>query len=93
MILGGKIEILCSFLYCFRNPALEDQAIDRVHRIGQKREVFVTRLTIESSVEDRILLLQGKKRTLIEGALGDSGIEKSKVTMSDLMALFNHKKS
>ncbi|KAI9203791.1 SNF2 family N-terminal domain-containing protein [Polychytrium aggregatum] len=43
------------------NPALEDQAIDRVHRIGQTRDVLVTRLTIVSTVEDRILKLQEKK--------------------------------
>ncbi|KAJ3393912.1 hypothetical protein HDU92_007392 [Lobulomyces angularis] len=53
------------------NPAVEDQAIDRVHRIGQTRNVKVTRLVIANTVEDRILDLQNKKRELIDGAIGD----------------------
>jgi len=51
------------------NPAIEDQAIDRVHRIGQTREVVVTRFIIRDSVEERILRLQDKKRQLADGAL------------------------
>lgn len=43
------------------NPALEDQAIDRVYRIGQTRNVQVVRLLIKDSVEQRILDLQKKK--------------------------------
>ncbi|KAJ3224554.1 hypothetical protein HK099_008235 [Clydaea vesicula] len=54
-----------------KNPAVEDQAIDRVHRIGQTRNVKVTRLVIANTVEDRILDLQNKKRELIDGAIGD----------------------
>lgn len=40
------------------NPTTEDQAIDRAHRIGQTRPVTVSRLTIQDTVEDRILALQ-----------------------------------
>lgn len=40
------------------NPTTEDQAIDRAHRIGQTRPVSVSRLTVENTVEDRILALQ-----------------------------------
>ena len=40
------------------NPTTEDQAIDRAHRIGQKRPVSVYRLTVKDTVEDRILALQ-----------------------------------
>ena len=40
------------------NPAVEQQAIDRTHRIGQVKEVFVHRITIAGTVEDRILELQ-----------------------------------
>ncbi|RUS15875.1 P-loop containing nucleoside triphosphate hydrolase protein [Endogone sp. FLAS-F59071] len=43
------------------NPAVEDQAIDRVHRIGQRLEVHVTRLKIKDTVEERIIALQEKK--------------------------------
>ncbi|KAJ3182136.1 hypothetical protein HDU85_003178 [Gaertneriomyces sp. JEL0708] len=45
------------------NPALEDQAIDRVHRIGQTKPVEVIRLAVEGTVEDRINALQSKKVT------------------------------
>lgn len=44
------------------NPALENQAIDRVHRIGQKKTVDVHRIFINNTVEDRILELQRKKQ-------------------------------
>lgn len=44
------------------NPALENQAIDRVHRIGQMKDVVVHRIFINNTVEDRILELQRKKQ-------------------------------
>jgi SNF2 family DNA or RNA helicase len=46
------------------NPAVEAQAIDRVHRIGQGRPVFAYRLVARDTVEERILELQSRKRTL-----------------------------
>ncbi|MCU0231645.1 MAG: DEAD/DEAH box helicase [Acidobacteria bacterium] len=52
------------------NPAAEDQAADRAHRIGQDRPVLVTRLVAEATVEERILALQQRKRALAEAALG-----------------------
>ena len=55
----------------FWNPYVEEQAIDRAHRIGQMRPVQVHRILIPNTVEDRILALQEKKRTLIEGALDE----------------------
>ena len=51
------------------NPAVEEQAIDRVHRIGQRKTVFVTRITINDTVDERILQLQKKKRDLVEMAV------------------------
>lgn len=56
------------------NPATEDQAIDRVHRIGQTREVIVYRFIIEGTVEERILELQEKKRNLAQGALSGGAL-------------------
>lgn len=44
------------------NPALENQAIDRVHRIGQTKDVEVHRIFIKNTVEDRILELQKRKQ-------------------------------
>ncbi|KAJ1630699.1 P-loop containing nucleoside triphosphate hydrolase protein, partial [Pavlovales sp. CCMP2436] len=46
------------------NPAVEEQAIDRVHRIGQTRAVTVKRVVMRESVEQRILQLQERKRCL-----------------------------
>lgn len=56
----------------FWNPYIEEQAIDRAHRIGQQREVHIHRILVEQTVEDRILELQDKKREVIEGALDEN---------------------
>ena len=53
------------------NPAVEAQAADRTHRIGQTRPVFVYRLVAAGTVEERILALQDSKRALMDAALGD----------------------
>lgn len=55
------------------NPFIEAQAVDRAHRIGQRREVKVHRLLVEGTVEDRILALQESKRGLVEAALDEGG--------------------
>ncbi len=55
----------------FWNPYIEEQAIDRAHRIGQQKPVDVHRILVPNTVEDRILALQEKKRELIEGALDE----------------------
>ncbi|KAG8079555.1 hypothetical protein GUJ93_ZPchr0007g5958 [Zizania palustris] len=52
------------------NPGVEEQAMDRVHRIGQTKEVKVVRLIVKCSIEERMLELQEKKRRLISGAFG-----------------------
>lgn len=73
------------------NPAVEDQAIDRVHRIGQKKDVHVVKLKIRDSVEDRILALQEKKRAIADAALGKEGLQvlgRRRLTMRDVMSLF-----
>ena len=55
----------------FWNPYIEEQAIDRAHRIGQLRPVRVHRVLVPETVEDRILALQEQKRQIIEGALDE----------------------
>ncbi|KAL6235897.1 hypothetical protein BDW75DRAFT_127428 [Aspergillus navahoensis] len=55
----------------FWNPYVEEQAIDRAHRIGQLREVHVHRILVPETVEDRIIELQDKKRAIIDGALDE----------------------
>ena len=73
----------------FWNPYVEDQAIDRAHRIGQVKEVFVHRLLIENTVEDRIIDLQEKKRELISGALDEGGsMNVSRLDVRELAYLF-----
>lgn len=51
------------------NPALESQATDRAYRIGQKNPVFVYKLITAGTIEEKILMLQQKKRALFEGIL------------------------
>ncbi|KAK3777641.1 hypothetical protein RRG08_021753 [Elysia crispata] len=54
------------------NPASEEQCFDRCHRLGQTKDVVVTRFVIDDTVEDRMLELQEKKRQLMKGAFGRS---------------------
>jgi SNF2 family DNA or RNA helicase len=70
------------------NPAAEDQAADRAHRIGQDRPVMVYRLVAKDTVEERILALQEKKRGLADVALGDAG-QAYGITKDDLLALLD----
>jgi SNF2 family DNA or RNA helicase len=57
------------------NPAVEAQAIDRAHRIGQTRQVMATRLVARDTVEEKILELQASKRALADAILGqDQGV-------------------
>jgi superfamily II DNA or RNA helicase len=66
------------------NPAAEDQAADRAHRIGQNRPVIVYRLVSEDTVEERIIALQQKKRALSEAALGGAA---GALSREDLLSL------
>jgi superfamily II DNA or RNA helicase len=68
------------------NPAVEDQAADRAHRIGQERPVMIYRLVAANTVEERILELQQRKRAIGEAALGDAATAAS-LTREDLLAL------
>jgi SNF2 family DNA or RNA helicase len=56
------------------NPAVEAQAIDRVHRIGQGRPVTAYRLIAQDTVEAKILALQAHKRALFDRVFDDTGI-------------------
>ncbi len=68
------------------NPAVEDQAADRAHRIGQTRPVLVHKLIAEDTVEARILELQQRKRSLADAALAGADAAAS-LTREDLLAL------
>jgi SWI/SNF-related matrix-associated actin-dependent regulator of chromatin subfamily A3 len=54
-------------------PAIEDQAIDRVHRLGQTRPTTVFRLVMEGSIEERVLGIQEEKRKLMRAAFQEKG--------------------
>lgn len=69
------------------NPAVEAQAADRAHRIGQERPVLVYRLVAQGTVEERILKLQDKKRALFEAALSEAA-SATAITREDLLELF-----
>jgi SNF2 family DNA or RNA helicase len=68
------------------NPAVEDQAADRAHRIGQTQPVEIHRLVAADTVEERVLELQQRKRGLADAALADAATA-SALTRDDLLAL------
>ena len=68
------------------NPASEDQATDRAHRIGQDQKVFVYRLLTEQTIEQKVADLQRSKRGLVDGLLGPDG--GGAISAEDLEALF-----
>ncbi len=69
------------------NPAAENQASDRAHRIGQDKPVFVYKLIVAGSIEERIVALQEKKAALADGILGNDEAALEKFGESDLAAL------
>jgi SNF2 family DNA or RNA helicase len=70
------------------NPAVEDQAADRAHRIGQDKPVMVYRMVAGDTVEERILELQERKRRLADAALSEAGTATA-ITRDDLLALLS----
>lgn len=70
------------------NPAVEDQATGRAHRIGQLNPVFVYKLYTEGTVEEKILGLQERKRSLTAGVLGDGEHASPTLTADDLRVMF-----
>ena len=72
------------------NPAVEDQATDRAHRIGQKNHVNAFRLIAEDTIESRVLDMQRRKRTIMKSVgLGDDAQTISKLTWADVQKLLD----
>ena len=71
------------------NPAVEAQAIDRTHRIGQKNKVIAYRLLTRDSVEEKIRILQHQKTALVTNILGDEGFA-SNLGVEDLQFILSH---
>jgi hypothetical protein len=69
------------------NPAVENQAIDRAHRIGQNSHVIAYRLLTRDSVEEKIRTLQNQKQEMITGVLGEEGFSRN-LKLDDLRFLF-----
>ena len=70
------------------NPAVEDQASDRAHRIGQTKSVFVYKLIAADTVEERIVELQERKAELATLALSDEGMSLPAIDAGDIDYLF-----
>uniref|UniRef100_A0A8B9RQH6 Transcription termination factor 2 n=1 Tax=Accipiter nisus TaxID=211598 RepID=A0A8B9RQH6_9AVES len=70
------------------NPALEDQACDRIYRVGQQKDVVIHRFVCEGTVEEKILQLQKNKKVLAQQVLSGKGEAFTKLTLADLKILF-----
>ena len=72
------------------NPAVEAQATDRAHRIGQKKTVYVMKMIASGSVEERVLALQKKKEAVISATVSttDSAIME-KLSSEDIASLLS----
>ncbi|XP_069862535.1 transcription termination factor 2 [Dipodomys merriami] len=70
------------------NPSLEDQACDRIYRVGQQKDVVIHRFVCAGTVEEKILALQEKKKDLAKQVLSGSAESVTKLTLADLKVLF-----
>jgi SNF2 family DNA or RNA helicase len=91
---GGVGLNLTEASYCFLvdpwwNPAVEAQAIDRIHRIGQSKKVFAYRLITKGSIEEKILKLQQSKRDVSNNILATDESLLKQMSTEDLQFLFS----
>ncbi|KAJ1112265.1 hypothetical protein NDU88_000533 [Pleurodeles waltl] len=84
-LIGGNHLFLLDMHW---NPALEDQACDRIYRVGQLRDVVIHRFVCEATVEEKIADLQEKKKELAKKVLSGTGEAFTKLTLADLRVLF-----
>ena len=71
------------------NPAVEQQAIDRTHRIGQTKNIFAYRMICKDTIEDKILQLQEKKRLLAKELIADDATFVKSLSREDVEYLFS----
>uniref|UniRef100_A0A672RNB6 Transcription termination factor 2 n=1 Tax=Sinocyclocheilus grahami TaxID=75366 RepID=A0A672RNB6_SINGR len=84
-LIGGNHLFLIDMHW---NPALEDQACDRIYRVGQSRDVTIHRFVCDGSVEDKISSLQEKKKELAQKVLSGTGSSFTKLSLADLRVIF-----
>jgi superfamily II DNA or RNA helicase len=70
------------------NPAVENQAVDRAHRMGQKRSVMVYRPIVKDSVEEKVLALQERKKELVSQLITEEGGFFKSLSREDVVSLF-----
>ena len=70
------------------NPAVEDQATDRAHRIGQSKPVVAYRFVARNTVEEKVLALQEKKRDLFDATVEKGRFQLDRLSQSDIEDLF-----
>ena len=71
------------------NPAAENQAIDRAHRIGQDKPVNVYRLVSADTIEDKVVALQQRKRDLFDSVVGTGSDASAPLSADDIMGLLS----
>jgi superfamily II DNA or RNA helicase len=91
---GGVGLNLVEADYCFLldpwwNPATENQAIDRTHRIGQTRPVMVYRVISKDTIEEKVAALARRKAALFKGVMDDGDVFASGLTADDIRGLFS----
>ena len=90
---GGFGLNLAEADYCFLldpwwNPATEAQAVDRVHRIGQTRNVMVYRLIAKDTIEEKVMALQARKAELFASVIDEGNVFGASLNADDIRALF-----
>ncbi|HRO43055.1 MAG TPA: DEAD/DEAH box helicase, partial [Flavipsychrobacter sp.] len=71
------------------NPAVEQQAIDRTHRIGQTKNIFAYRLICKDTIEEKMLILQDRKRALANELVADDSALLKRLTRDDIAYLLS----
>jgi superfamily II DNA or RNA helicase len=79
----------CILLDPWWNPAVENQAVDRAHRIGQTKQVIVYRMVSKDTIEEKVMALKAKKSKLFSSMLDDNATFSSGITVEDIQGLFD----
>jgi superfamily II DNA or RNA helicase len=77
----------CVLLDPWWNPATEAQAVDRIHRIGQTRNVMVYRLVAKDTIEDKVMALKARKAALFDSVMSDGEVAPGALTAADIRGI------